>query len=1210
MPSKFDDFETQVIIPIQITPPHNNNVYGYAQYLALSKNERDGDEANAVDDRFSKLLIGWLGYGAASYTYNQHANTSDRPDYVVRKNSGAMAFIIEDKATPIDFDPVKHADQLRRYTAGTAGYAIWTNARRILGVRFDPQGNYNVLVDVRVAEAFGPQPSLLPTQLENDVEQLYQLFNSGRYNDIDAKILSITTDPLTNQPITEQAWQQQARAVNDNAALRTFVSDSGNVLDALKIAVRARLDAALRQIGEVAALHQRTQDDYRTSTQQLIADLQSRTSTMSKLPPNTLPTLQQKLAPLEYQVEKITADLLAQFEPANLPSDARYIWMQWRTANVARAIELHASSFANPAEQRITDAFKVWTEKYRIIEDTAGSDDEREANRRKAYSEQVAYVFFVRLLLARILEDKGIMNRLISDGGFASWHNFLDQHFYQSALGVHGIDNELFPVQLVTMLFKGISRYYRHFYNQPVFDWFEPDDYLLAIALEHLNGYNFDNISSDIIGFTYENFIDRTARNRKGHFLTRPQVVDYMLDQAGYNGVEIIGYNLIDPACGSGSFLVHAARRLRAAYGQSHASASPGTRQRNIAKDFIAAVQQSLYGMDINPFSCYLAELNLFIQVLDDLIYLWQHNEPINLDTFKIYNANSLELPREILAANPQQLPTPPSNEEQEREDLLLGEGAHVKRMAGQFKYVIANPPYVNRGIVTSAPAYKNIPFYADILSGDENTYLLFLQLAAYFCTYGGVVCYIIPLNLFGDKSTQRAREIFANSHWSIMNLTRFYKRTVLFEGVLQGVCVVCFVKTPPAGDYDLHVKGGDNVSALSSLITVHKSQVIDSHLHSRRATWYKSWMVIHQPAAYDVWAHIRNVISTDIETIISGKLDSGQGDVNATYAKPLQSAAGQGNIPVTKGSELTDYGGWQAYSYLSTGVQAGNGNTERVRKVVERIAQLDHLEVAIFLKEVSGLEMRRPIRGTVVERSSSNPIVADHTLLSIRAANSNYNDMTYAVFALLTSALSNYIFGLFSTNAHVAIAEVLRTPTPAWTPEIEAALAALAREAMRAGLVLDNFAGNYRGAVTVSSVLAASGLPTMRLGDAVASQRLIITGNPSRKVQTLANNGQLAIRPPYDRNAEYVSMVTAILATEERPYSAAASGNNQLLLPDPSVATALQTAYNQANADIASYQAALETAVKAIDDAVYYWYGITDPTWRALIDRGMPWSV
>src|SRR5207302_831796 len=121
----------------------------------------------------------------------------------------------------------------------------------------------------------------------------------------------------------------------------------------------------------------------------------------------------------------------------------------------------------------------------------------------------------------------------------------------------------------------------------------------------------------DIIGFTYEQYIDRTARNRKGHFLTRPEIVEYMLDLLGYSGRQVLGRRIFDPACGSGSFLVHAARRYRSALVEAicdkHRLPNEATIQANherrldLAREYVDALASRFFGMELNPFACYLA---------------------------------------------------------------------------------------------------------------------------------------------------------------------------------------------------------------------------------------------------------------------------------------------------------------------------------------------------------------------------------------------------------------------------------------------------------------------------------------------------------------------------------------------------------------------------------------------------------------------------
>src|SRR2546425_3229737 len=83
-----------------------------------------------------------------------------------------------------------------------------------------------------------------------------------------------------------------------------------------------------------------------------------------------------------------------------------------------------------------------------------------------------------------------------------------------------------------------------------LYDWFMPPDTSVVDILEVLHLYDFAEIQTDVIGYTYERFLAETERHRLGHYLTPPAVVDYILDIAGYvsENMEIIGRTVLDPA--------------------------------------------------------------------------------------------------------------------------------------------------------------------------------------------------------------------------------------------------------------------------------------------------------------------------------------------------------------------------------------------------------------------------------------------------------------------------------------------------------------------------------------------------------------------------------------------------------------------------------------------------------------------------------------
>jgi hypothetical protein len=688
-----------------------------------------------------------------------------------------------------------------------------------------------------------------------------------------------------------------------------------------------------------------------------------------------------------------------------------------------------------PADQdvrRIQLAYASWCKEQpaRLQQEEAQPQREQQ---QQAFSEQTGYVCFVGLLLARVLEDKAIGPGFASGATRACWL----QALHAASAKRQGRTASL------PHIYQQIARLYRRLCRQEASAWFEPDDALLALILHHLRRFSFSEISNDLPGFIYQALIARGVRNQRGHFLTSPEIVEFMLDRAGYNSQTIIGASLLDPSCGSGSFLVHAARRLRREIHTTLARRPPGER----ARRYIEQVQTTLIGLEIDPFACYLARLNLFIQILDDLALLWRGKESPVVTRFAIYTTDSLDMP-----LRPSPAETMPAGLPALAETPLLDEATAIKDLAQHFRYILCNPPYINRGIILHAQRYADHPFYREVVKGDENFSLLFLRLATYYLAPGGTLCFICPLNLLGDESTMRTREMFnQEEHWRLRSITRFYSRTALFPGVLQGVCVIRIDRTPVQAADTIELRAG-SVVAEAGQQSVQIAYPRVTHNYPPQTTWSKPWLVHTQPEVYDLWEQVRHQSQQNLGALLAGKLTVTKGDVRSTWAQPLRAPASEpGTIPVTKGANIEEWGGWSAAAHLDpTAVVPPTTVTYTsslwVQKRVQRIANLTHPETVLLLKEVAGLEMQRPIRGTMASRNASHPFVADETVLVMYTCQPAYENLACAVFGLLTSACYNFFFNLFSTNAHANMKEILRLPVPAWNADLERRLAAATR--------------------------------------------------------------------------------------------------------------------------------------------------------------------
>jgi type I restriction-modification system DNA methylase subunit len=163
-------------------------------------------------------------------------------------------------------------------------------------------------------------------------------------------------------------------------------------------------------------------------------------------------------------------------------------------------------------------------------------------------------------------------------------------------------------------------------FEEDVFDWFlEPskDDIkhykncvdLLVDIIDALDGLDFKELKSDLIRELYHGFFDRSTRRALGEFYTNEDVVYEILNLVGYsanhydlnNGTNQL---LLDPSCGSGSFLVGAIARWR-----EHIQNSRGNpvKMANVLK----YLTSNIVGIDIHPFAVAMARVNYILAILD-----------------------------------------------------------------------------------------------------------------------------------------------------------------------------------------------------------------------------------------------------------------------------------------------------------------------------------------------------------------------------------------------------------------------------------------------------------------------------------------------------------------------------------------------------------------------------------------------------------------
>jgi len=132
----------------------------------------------------------------------------------------------------------------------------------------------------------------------------------------------------------------------------------------------------------------------------------------------------------------------------------------------------------------------------------------------------------------------------------------------------------------------------------------------------------------DLLKKLYQYLIPKSLRHDLGEYYTPDWLAERLLNQLGYEGEPQT--RLIDPSCGSGTFLVLALKRLRAR----------GVERLLTGKQMAEAALKNIVGFDLNPLAVIAARTN-YLLALGDLI---RHVRPVEIP---VYMCDSILTPTE-----------------------------------------------------------------------------------------------------------------------------------------------------------------------------------------------------------------------------------------------------------------------------------------------------------------------------------------------------------------------------------------------------------------------------------------------------------------------------------------------------------------------------------------------------------------------------------
>ncbi len=126
--------------------------------------------------------------------------------------------------------------------------------------------------------------------------------------------------------------------------------------------------------------------------------------------------------------------------------------------------------------------------------------------------------------------------------------------------------------------------------------------------------YDFGVIPIETISAIYERFL-KSSDKETGAFYTPRFLAELVLDVALTDRSSLLGVRCLDPACGSGIFLVGLFNRMA----EEWRRANPAARNDRRARELMELLRSSIFGVDVNPTACRITAFSLYLAYLDQL---------------------------------------------------------------------------------------------------------------------------------------------------------------------------------------------------------------------------------------------------------------------------------------------------------------------------------------------------------------------------------------------------------------------------------------------------------------------------------------------------------------------------------------------------------------------------------------------------------------
>lgn len=393
-----------------------------------------------------------------------------------------------------------------------------------------------------------------------------------------------------------------------------------------------------------------------------------------------------------------------------------------------------------------------------------------------------------RILVIRVAEDRGII------GSDSLWKEL-------DSWKTRGL-----PTPFMRSL-KSLFRDFDDVYNSKLFEShfcedLKLDNPAIESVILTLYRYNFDLISADVLGAIYEDYIGHILkegekgvdivkaygkRKKAGIYYTPTHVVDYIVrnvlsELKQKTPAQVSELKILDPACGSGSFLIKAFDVLKEYYDLYNLNQRPqkvGSTDLTSYANMIAFVEkkiisENLFGVDLDSQAAEIAAVNILLKALRKGERL-----PLILDD-NIKRGNSL------ISGTEEELGKYFGKEWKKEKPFDWNQEFRDIFEKGGFNVVIGNPPH---GAKLTEEERKFFLDKYQVAKGYKNTASLFIERAAQLLRPDGILGLVIPKSLTFSQKWSVVRDFILEN----LKLIEIVDMSKAFPGVLlEQIILLC----------------------------------------------------------------------------------------------------------------------------------------------------------------------------------------------------------------------------------------------------------------------------------------------------------------------------------------------------------------------------------------------------------------------------------